>query len=217
VPTPAHPVHRRAARATRGALVVLCLALSGCLVVDATLKDDGSGTLQMSYPLAAGATAESEKARFTSADVTVESVNISGAAGNLKAAFRDVTKLSSAEGFRDVKVTRTREGNAETLSVVITKQVSGKAKDSVGAGPRFTITFPGKVLEANHDGKISDNKVAWSFTMSDYVKDKTTELRARYEVKAEGAMPGAPAKPAAPAAASNPAAAAPAGKGAPEN
>ena len=143
------------------------VTLAGCVTVDAVLSPDGSATVDMTYQLPPDVQEAQEKARHTSAHVAVESLKFSAdrETVTLKAKVDDVTKLSTAEGFKDVTVTRSREGADERLTI--------------------TITFPGAVKDANRGGTVRNNKVTWSFTLPEFVKEKSVELTARYAAPAE--------------------------------
>ena len=177
-------------------LVALAPYLSGCLTVESTLKQDGSGSIEMTYPLPPGATPTTEKKRFSSSNVTVESVTpVRANQVQLKATFDDATKLSTAKGFKDVKVTRTREGNEETLLIAITKPTPMKLKDSGQSAAVFKITLPGKVLEANRDATVSGNMVTWQIAFAKYAGEPETDLKVRYAAAAETKPPaGQPAE-----------------------
>jgi hypothetical protein len=165
-------------RASLLASMVTCLA--GC-VVDATLKADGSGKLEMTYPLQATSTEALEKRRFTSDHVKVESLKINtDQTAVLNATFDDATKLSTAEGFKTVSVTRTREGSEERLTVKITNPVHAVVKDEGKPGMKISLALPGKVLETNHNGTIAEDRVTWSFTLAEWVKDEVVEMTVRY-------------------------------------
>src|SRR2546426_4777240 len=94
----------------RLALVLLTL-LAGCVTVDGVLKADGSGTIQMVYRTPPNATEAMEKRRYSSDHVKVDSLELKpNAMSTLKVSVDDVAKLSTAPGFRDVEVTRVKEG-----------------------------------------------------------------------------------------------------------
>src|SRR5437867_7937468 len=168
-------------------LLLACVALAGCVTVDAVLSPDGSATVDMTYQLPPDVQEAQEKARHTSAHVAVESLKFSAdrETVTLKAKVDDVTKLSTAEGFKDVTVTRSREGADERLTITITNRRTIVMKGEGQPGPTLTITFPGAVKDANRGGTVRNNKVTWSFTLPEFVKEKSVELTARYAAPAE--------------------------------
>src|SRR2546422_2882016 len=123
--------------------------LAGCFTVDATLRADGSGTIEMAYIPARHATIESETARFSSAHVKVQEVVPREVGAFLRASFDDVTKLGTAEGFSVVSVTRDRKRDQERLRVVLRNATPKEITEEKRPGPRITITLPGRVLVAN--------------------------------------------------------------------
>jgi len=181
-------VHPRA----RLAIVLLTL-LAGCVTVDAVLKADGSGTLEMVYRTPPNTTEAMEKRRFSSGHVKVESLTLKpDGMSTLKVSVDDATKLSTAPGLRDVEATRAKDGDGEKLTVKLNNPNSIDIKDDTKPGPTFTITFPGKVLEANHNAKVSGERVTWTFGLREYLKARSTELVARYVVPAAGAETAPP-------------------------
>jgi hypothetical protein len=182
-------------------LLSLCLLLPGCVVFDGVLNADGSGTLEMTYAPQAGATQDSEKKRFSSSNVTVESVSLTPDRKKvtIRAKVDDVTKIATAEGFKNVEVARTKEGADEKLVIKVKNEKTYDLKDNKDPGPRFTITFPGAVKRANRNAKIEGSKVTWTFGLAEYAKASMTDLEAVYtpagDAKPADAKP-ADAKPA---------------------
>jgi len=169
-----------------GASLFLLSCLGGCVTVDGTLKADGSGRLEMTYQLEPKTTEEAEKKRFSSAHVKVESlVLLDDKTGKAVVTFDDVTKLSTAEQFKAVEITRTHEGADERLSIKITNPKPVITKADGRPGPKFTITLPGTVREANHSAKVEESRVIWTFTLAEWVKPPVTELSVRYSPTAK--------------------------------
>lgn len=164
--------------------VVVCLA--GC-VVDATLKADGSGKLELAYPIQPNTTEALEKRRFTSDHVTVESLKFNAdQSAVVKVSFDDATKLSTVEGLKTVNVARTREGAEEHLTVKVTNLAHGVVKDEGKPGVKITLTLPGKVLEANRNATIAEDRVTWDFSFAEWVRDPVVEMTARYAAPPSG-------------------------------
>ena len=105
----------------------------------------------------------------------------------LKVSVDDAAKLSTAPGFRDVEVMRAREGEAEKLVLKLNNANPIDIKDDTKPGPTFTITVPGKVIDANHEAKVSGERITWTFGLREYLKARSTELVARYTVPPAGA------------------------------
>jgi hypothetical protein len=176
--------------------------LTGCLIVDATLKSDGSGTIDLTYPWRPARGKEDvQRKRFSSEHVRVESWEALKEQARVKVTFDDVTKLSTAKGFKDVTVTRTRESDAETLLIVITKPRPIK-RPTDKPGPTFKVTLPGKALEANRGAQLSGNTVTWKLDLATYAAEPKTDLKVRYaaagpspkEDEGSGGGDGNPAK-----------------------
>ena len=168
----------RSLRLSVGLLVLV--GLTGCVTVDGVLKPDGSGTLTMTYALPPNPTEAKEKARFSSSHVTIDSYSMTGKTATFKATVDDVTKLSSAEGFKDVTVERGKDGTDETLTITLNNPNPIVLKDEQ-PGPTYSVTLPGAVKSANRDGVVSGDKVTWKFPkLSEYAKEKKIDLKVTY-------------------------------------
>ena len=175
------PVPARSAVLEASLLASILVCLAGCVTVDATLKADGSGKLQMTYPLSPTGTENLEKRRFTSPHVTVESLKFQAdRTAVVSVTFDDATQLSSAEGFSNVTVTRGREGDDEHLTLKLTNAKPVALDDDGRPGPKITLTLPGKVHEANRDAKIEEDRVTWSFSFAAWAKQASIDLTVRY-------------------------------------
>jgi len=188
-------VSRRAVlapRMRRTALLVVLLGvgLAGCFSVDGTLQSDGSGRFRLTYFLKRHATFADETRRLTSDHVKVDSVR---GIGNLQAIaeirFDDVTKLASAEAFRNVDVTRARDGGAEWLRLVVRNPYDASLREALAKGarekpeiegPRVTLALPGAVLEANRNAQVDGTQVTWRVPLVDYAQADQLEFTVRY-------------------------------------
>ena len=177
------------------ALVVGGLALlAGCVTVDGVLKADGSGTVDVSYKAPKNSTESIEKRRFSSSQVKLDSFALKpDGMVAAKLSFDDPAKLSSVDLFRNATIKRTRSGEEEKLTVTLTNPTTGNAKEEGKPGPKISVTFPGKVLEAGRNGVIDGSKVTWSISLVDYFNEKSIELMARYQVAAADKAPAADA------------------------
>jgi len=152
--------------------------LAGCFTADATLEPDGAGTIELTYPLMPNAQIEKEKARFSSPHVTLVSYTPKpDHTATVSVKFDDATKLSTADGFKQVDVTRSREGDAERLRLLVRNpNVNPVAKDEGKDGPRVTLRLPGKVLEANRKGELAGDRVTWHVPLVEYLRTPALEL-----------------------------------------
>jgi hypothetical protein len=183
----------------RARLAIILLAITaGCVTVDGTLKPDGSGTLGLVYRTPAKATEASERQRFTSGHVKVDSLTLkSGGTTTLKVSFDDVTKLSTASGFKDVTVVRSPEEGAEKVTVTLKNPNPVDIKDDTPHGPTFNFTLPGRVLEANRNATVIGDRVTWTFGLREYAKQSSVDLVTRYAAAPAGkeSAPGKSAEP----------------------
>lgn len=179
-------IRRRSPRAAVLAVLAL-VALSGCLTADSTMNADGSGTIEMTYPPPGGATKASETKRFTSDVVTVESADVSsdGKKGTIKVKFTDATKLSTAAGFKNVEVTRTKGEGSETVKLTMKpEKVLVLKPGQLADQPPLSIkvTMPGKITEANAKGTTDGSTVTWKVPLPDFVSNAATDLTVTYEL-----------------------------------
>jgi hypothetical protein len=176
----------RVVRVAGRALPVLAFAAVavcgvGCLTADGVLDANGGGTLSMVYQVPATATELSQRTLLQAEGVTVESLTISPEhTASAKLRMADVSALGKTAMFKDVKVTRTKEGGDGVLTIDITT-VNKAVDDKNRPGPKIGITFPGKVLEASEHGIVDGTHVQWNFLLSEFLSRKTWKLKARYE------------------------------------
>lgn len=163
------------------------VVLAGCLTADSTMKADGSGTMELTYPPPQGATKASETKRFTSDVVTADSVEITpdGKKSTVKLRFTDATKLSTAPALKNLSVTRTKGADTEKVTIVLKpEQVvplkEGQLKDEPPLS--IKVTMPGKITEANAKGTTNDASVTWKVPLADFVSHASTELTLTYEL-----------------------------------
>src|SRR5690349_15669203 len=136
--------------------VVASATLAGCVTIDATLAPDGSATFRMTYRTGPDATEFMEKRRVASEDVIVDRVKIEeDGLTTVDAHVDDVTRLSTSAAFRDVTVTRARDGAEEIVTIVAVNRAPARRKDDRRAGPRLTITLPGEVVRANEHAVVT--------------------------------------------------------------
>jgi hypothetical protein len=175
---------RRAGEASRlctAALLAVALAVQGCFVADVVLHADGSGTIELHYRfLPEHATVDTETPRFSSPYVHVESIRPGDDVVILKATFTDVTKLSSAAGFHDVRIERDRQGTSERLRVVIRNpKWNPRIRDTLPA-PHVGLTLPGPILRASHWATITGTTVTWTIPFLEFAHHPRTKLSVRY-------------------------------------
>jgi hypothetical protein len=171
-------------------LVALAAGLTGCFSVDGTLQADGSARFRLQYYLERHATFRDETRRLTSEHVKLDSVRGIGSRQAIaEIRVDDVTKLSSAEAFRNIEVTRAREGDAESLRLVIRSLYDAAAREDYAGrarahpeveGPRITLALPGPVLEANRDAHVEGARVTWHVPLVEYARADHVELRVRW-------------------------------------
>jgi hypothetical protein len=183
------------------ALAVLATCLGGCLTADGTLEKDGTGTLALSFQAPERFNEEGVRGLLTAPGVTVASLAVAAdRAVSAKLKVADVAAISKMPLLKNVTVTDVAEGDARVLTIKTTNPDKTE-QDKTKPGPKIRLTLPGKVLEASAPGKTDGNKVEWSFTLAEWLEQKTQTLRARYHAATAGAPaadtePQKPAKPA---------------------
>lgn len=167
-------------------LGTLLVTASGCFTLDLTLKADGSGSLEYGYPSPGKASTEaSEKARFSSTDFTAESVTLApGKAATVKGTFKDVAKVGNSPVFKGNSASRVRDGNTETLTLVLNNPDSHPDPAPGMIDPKITLHLPGKVLEARPSATatITDQQVVWAMPIKDFYTNKKLELVVKYQI-----------------------------------
>jgi hypothetical protein len=165
----------------RGGVAALLPFLVGCVVVEARLAPDGSGTVVVRYKVAADATEFLEKRRFASPHITVVSMKIEeNLQAEMRATFDDVTQIAAATAFRDVTVEWSETCGGKSVVVTIRHPQAPPSLSNQEPGPRFIFSFPGVVTKANRDGIVSGDRVTWAFSIADYLAEPVTDLRAWY-------------------------------------
>jgi hypothetical protein len=177
---------RRAARRRHLLLAALAPLVAGCFTAEAVLRDDWSGTLELTYVPGRHATIDSETARFSSAHVTVEAVEPRPEGALLRAAFDDVAKLSTAEGLAEVAVVRRRGRRRAALRIVIRNPSPRPFADHGEPSPRIALTLPGPVGAASAGAEIAGRRVVWRVPLAEYVSRPRTALSVRWAVPQQG-------------------------------
>ena len=189
--------------ATAAMLALLAIFAVGCFTADVTLNADGSGTAEITYAVLPNAKVDAEKARWSSPHVTLKSFTPKpNNTAVVQVAFDDVTKLSTADGFKQVQeLTRTREGDVEHIKVVISNPRPTKdVKDDGRPGIQLTANLPGPVKEANRGAEVQGNRVTWHISLYEFLRVASTEVTVTYAVSGTEGAAGAPKGEAAPGA-----------------
>jgi hypothetical protein len=177
-------------RRTALLLVALATGLAGCFTVEGTLHADGSGRFHLTYYIQRHATIPDETRRLSSEHVHVDSLQ---GLGDLRASaeirFDDVTKLASAETFRRLEVTRTREDDGESLRVVLRNTFDASQRDAIARwarenpdreGPKIALTLPAAVLAANRGAEVDGARVTWRVRLLEYAGADRLKFSVRY-------------------------------------
>lgn len=185
----------RALRAT-ALLMPLALLVSGCLF-ETTLDAKGGGTVKAHYKMAKDQTLEQQKKNFTSSNMTVTKATLDkDNMVDIEAAYKDVTKLSSAAIFKSVQLAVTKDEKAGTTSLNA-KQVNRNAAklpdavlDYFGREFSFSLTVPGEVVKSN--GEAKGQTVSWKMPLTKIIGDKEVPFEVTWKTPA--ADPAAAAK-----------------------
>jgi len=175
----------RLSRRLTGVLVATAV-LSGCFTVTGSLDASGAGRLTLLYAPPRHATARSETLRFASEHVRVESVAREGDQAKAVVTFDDVTKLSTAEAFRDLRVFREQDGERQRLRIVLpgpeaAKRAMLRSRAAAGsAGPQVILDLPGRVLDAGAYGRAEGSRVTWLVPLDAYADEPWIELVVAY-------------------------------------
>jgi hypothetical protein len=148
-------------------LLVLCVALAGCLV-DGTLDKDGGGTLTVKLRLMSVDQLADVKQQLQSPQVELLKAILDDdkwATFDLK--FADATKLPTARFFRRATVTQSDdEGGTRTLKIryvnaggaVLTQEMANYFGNQV----TYVIRLPGQVVQSNAT-QTEGKTVKWTY------------------------------------------------------
>src|SRR5262249_47688869 len=148
------------------------LLASGCFVAEVKVARDGSGTMDLRYMPAEGATYETERARFSGPGLDVESVQPDAAAGaHLVLRFADVTALSHAPALAKtiLQAGQVAGKDSTRIRVVLRPLKRLPAPPDTDKSATVAVTLPGRVLSANGGAKIDGSRVVWQIPVRDYV------------------------------------------------
>lgn len=163
------------------ACILALLPLAGCVTVEATLRPDGSGVLEMTYRASPDTTEFWERRQYASAHVHVDTMKIyESQRAVLRATVDDVTQLGTAPGFRLVDVRRERDGDDERLAIRLRNPRPEAAPEEHAPWLRIGLTVPGRIRSASHDGVVAGDHVAWTVTRAEYTREPVTELAVRW-------------------------------------
>jgi phosphatidylinositol mannoside-binding LppM-like protein len=171
-------------------LLALTLYLSGCVNYDqkTTLNADGSGSMKVHYwssmkNFSMGTTLgkfdfdeAKAKANYTSSNTEVKSCKMddnltdSTKHVNLDLTFKDINKISDAQGFNGVKVSWKEDGDNMKLVYTLLEDTSA-AKQMGASDYKVTYEFemPSEIVSTN--GTKDAQKVKWNYTLADLGKD----------------------------------------------
>lgn len=180
--------------ATYLVLLPLVAAISGCLY-ELTLDEKGGGTMTAQFQVSKP-DLPTIKGRMGSSAVKVTSAELvtkdGRSEGVFKLQFGDVTKLSTAEQFRGVQITRVEGAKGTTvLTAKIRHEKPLHLPDAVvdrfGKEVKVIVNLPGDVVESN--GKASGGKtVTWSWGIREFFDAPEVVMTATYK------QPGAAAE-----------------------
>lgn len=166
-------------------LLAVLFCLSGCLKLDLTLEEGGGGKFTLVHP---ASNLDEVKRRASSPSVTLEDASLKGNTATVRAKFTDVTKISSAEMFKDVVITVDTAGGQSNFIARLNNSFAKKTPESVLKSivdrsekeAVITVTFPGEVTETNATKK--QGKVAtWVVPTRDIVYSPLIRFEAKYK------------------------------------
>ena len=171
-------------------LIALTLYLSGCVNYDqkTVLKDDGSGSMKVHYwsgmkNFSMGTTLgkfdfdeAKAKSKYTSSNTEVKTIKVEDNLNdstkhvNIELTFKDINKLSSADGFSGVNAVWKEDGDDMKLTYTLLMDTSA-AKQMGASDYKVTYEFemPSDIVSTN--GTKDAQKVKWNYTLADLGKD----------------------------------------------
>lgn len=160
--------------------LVLYLAMAalggGCVVVEGEVAGDGSATFRYTYGPPRHATFASERSRLGSPHVRVEAIE-PGREVTATLSTDDVTRLDTADAFRDVRVEFTHENGSGQLMLSLPGFDDDMRRDVLAAADsaekralRLSLLLPGEVREARPRATVDGRRAAWSISLLDWAR-----------------------------------------------
>jgi len=184
--------------------LILCAALAmsvaGCLDITATLTAEGGADLELRLPGIDATQATQVVAALKSPHLELVDQELKEGTGRFHVRTADVSTLRSALFFRDVRITRRRAGQRETLIIILQRRKpppkgsKAEAKlDEVAFALHLTV--PGAIVETNAD-RHEAATAHWSFKSRTLTGKGEVGMKVVYDIP-----PPTPAPTAAPTAA----------------
>lgn len=187
-------------------VVAMGVLVSGCLY-ETTLDPSGGGTMSILLRGINRNNLEGLRNKMQSDAVKVLSADFSGESDNGQALFKlqfdDVTKLPTADFFRNVSIKRSDgvEGS-QVLTAIVRNAKPGDLSDAqverLGKEVKVVVTFAGDVIESN--GTTSaPNTVTWTWGMKEFFRASEVMMTAAYKPSAVAAPVAGPTAAVTPA------------------
>jgi LppM domain len=168
--------------------------LGGCLY-ETTLDANGGGVMSIVLRGTSRKGLEGIKNKMQNSAVKVLSAEFSGRDDNgealFKLQFEDLTKLPTAEFFRNVSIKRSDgvEGS-QVLTAIVRNARPGDLSDAqierLGRDVKVVVTFPGDVIESNGTAS-APNAVTWTWGMKEFFRASEVMMTAAYKPSAAAA------------------------------
>jgi hypothetical protein len=145
-------------RAAAGLIVLMAVGLARAqaaapvrgffFTVDIDLKDDGSGTMRLSYPSNPAMTLETERHRFGSPVTEATAIDARDGVMQTTVAFKDVARLSEAPELSSMEAVReTTQDGQQRLRARLRSPILGDVTSRERLA--ITLTVPGPIVRAN--------------------------------------------------------------------
>lgn len=150
--------------------------------VDLDLKDDGSGTMALTYPATPVTTFETERRRFASETTRATESKIRDGIVYTTVSFDDVTRLSQVADLSSVSAERTTDADGSRLvRARLRSPVLGDIRSD--ANVTIRVTLPGAVLKSNAQ-ESAGRSALWKAPAKQFFMEDGIQIQVSYKPEA---------------------------------
>lgn len=147
--------------------------------VDLDLKDDGSGTMALTYPATPVTTFETERRRFASETTRATESKIRDGIVYTTVSFDDVTRLSQVADLSSVSAERTTDADGSRLvRARLRSPVLGDIRSD--ANVTIRVTLPGAVLKSNAQ-ESAGRSALWKAPAKQFFMEDGIQIQVSYK------------------------------------
>jgi len=148
--------------------------------VEIDLRDDGSGTMSLSYPATPITNFATERRRFASETTEATDVQVRDGLVFTIVSFRDIARLKELPELANVTAERRTEADgtrrvSARLRAPFVGEVATEEKVTI------TVTLPGEVLQSNSGGAAGGRTAVWKAPARQYFQPDGIDIQVSYK------------------------------------